>query len=491
MTLWFVFALMTAAAIFAVLWPLSRRGSDRGGSDIAVYRDQLDEITRDRSAGLIGEVEAEAAKVEVSRRLLAAADAADAEKSVSDAPPVWRRSAAIAGLVLLPVGAIALYLALGSPQMPGQPLSARVADQQESRVVETMIAQVEEHVARNPNDGRAWEVLAPVYMRLSRYDDAVKALRNSLRLNGSNAAREADLGEALVFAANGVVTPEAKTQFDRAFALDGQDVMARFYLGMAADQAGRRAEAEAAWRDLLANAPPGAPWVEMVRHALERKAPVGAAPAAATPNSSLAASADAAKMPPAHDDATIVSMVARLADRLKKDGSDADGWVQLVRSYRALGQGDQAQAAVADARRALAGDPDKLRRFAEGAEATAAPATPAVPPAPAAPATAPAAPAAPTAGAPGPSAADIAAASQLKPDQQNQMIVGMVARLADRLKQNGDDVDGWLRLVRAYSVLGDRDKAQAAAADARRALAGDPDKVRRIDELVKELGLPG
>ena len=182
-------------------------------------------------------------------------------------------------------------------------------------------------------------------------------------------------------------------------------------------------------------------------------------------------------------------MVARLADRLKKDGSDADGWVQLVRSYRALGQADQAQAAAADARRALAGDPDKLRRFAEGTEAAAAPAAPIAPAAP--PAAAATAPAAPAPGAPGPSAADIAAASQLKPDQQNQMIVGMVARLADRLKQNGDDVDGWLRLVRAYSVLGDRDKAQAAAVDARRALAGDPDKVRRVDELVKELGLQG
>ncbi len=83
----------------------------------------------------------------------------------------------------------------------------------------------------------------------------------------------------------------------------------------------------------------------------------------------------------------------------------------------------------------------------------------------------------------------MAAAAQMKPAQQNQMIAGMVARLADRLKQNGDDVDGWLRLVRSYVVLGERAKADAAAADARRALAGDPAKVRRIDELAKELGL--
>jgi cytochrome c-type biogenesis protein CcmH len=487
MTLWLVFALMTGAAIFAVLWPLSRRGADRGGSDVAVYRDQLEEITRDRSAGLIGEAEAEAAKVEVSRRLLAAADTAEAEKSHSAEPPVAsRRAIAVMSLVLLPVGAVALYLALGSPDMPGEPLAARQIALNENRSVENMIAQVEGHLAGNPNDGRAWEILAPVYMRLNRFDDAVTAWRNVLRLNGSTAAHEADLGEALVFAANGVVTPEAKAQFDRAYAMEPEDVMARFYLGMAADQDGRRGDADAIWNKLLAEAPPGAPWVELVRHAKERKAPAGGEPAAAAaaPGSRAVETADAAKMPPDHQESAIIGMVGRLADRLKKDGSDAEGWVQLVRSYRALGDTDKAQAAIADARSALAADPAKLRRFAEGTEG-------AVPTASALPPTLPPPVSLPAPNLPGPNAADIAAAQQLAPDQQNQMISGMVARLAERLKTNGSDVEGWLRLLRAYVVLGERDKAQAAAGEARRALASEPDKVRRIDDLVKDLGLQG
>ena len=347
MTLWLVFSLMTAAAIFAVLWPLGRRKPLRRGSDIAVYRDQLDEIVRDRSAGLIGEAEAEAARVEVSRRLIAAADAAAAENPAPEAPARWRRRAtAIAGLVLLPAGAVLLYLMLGSPQLPGEPLAARLQAPNENGAIENMVAQVENHVERNPNDGRAWEVLAPVYMRLGRFDDAVRAWRNAIRLNGSSASREADLGEALVFAANGVVTAEAKSQFDRAFALDGQDVMARFYLGMAADQDGRRAEAEKIWGDLLAKAPPGAPWVEMVRHALERKAPAGAAATA----SAAPRRARRGETPADHQDTMINAMVERLAERLKKDGSDVQGWVQLVRSYRVLGQFDKAQAAIADAR---------------------------------------------------------------------------------------------------------------------------------------------
>jgi cytochrome c-type biogenesis protein CcmH len=377
MALWFIFALMTAAAIFAVLWPLSRREDARGGSDIAVYRDQLDEIARDRASGLIGESEAEAAKVEVSRRLLAAADAAEAEKSASVTSPIWRRRAAtLAGLVLLPLGAAVLYLYLGSPEMPGEPLAARSRAASEARPIEDLVAQVEQRAAQNPNDGRAWEVLAPVYMRMGRFDDSVRAWQNSIRLNGATAAREAELGEAFVAAANGVVNVDAKAAFDRALALDKDDVKTRFYLGLAADQDGKRAEAEAIWRDLLAHAPPGAPWVPVVRQALERGAPAAQGPGAA----------------PA---------------------------------------------------------------------------------------------------APGPNADDVAGAQKMNPDDQRQMIGGMVARLADRLKENGSDVDGWLRLVRAYTVLGERDKAQAALADARKALAAEADKLKRIEDLAKELGLQG
>jgi len=368
MALWFVFALMTAAAIFAVLWPLSRREQTAGGSDIAVYRDQLDEITRDRAAGLIGEAEAEAAKIEVSRRLLAAADAAEAEISAGNS--VWRlRAVAIAALVLLPAGAVALYLSIGSPSMPGEPLASRQQAANENRPIESLIAQAEDHIARNPDDGRGWEVLAPVYSRLGRFNDAARAWHNAIRLNGSSASREADLGEALVAASNGVVTIEAKAAFDRALTLDANDAKSRFYNGMAADQDGKHDVAVAIWRDMLAKAPPGAPWVEVVRAAIARVA------VASMPNT------------------------------------------------------------------------------------------------------------------PGPSAEDVATATQMKPDEQNQMIAGMVARLADRLKQDGSDINGWLRLLRAYTVLGERNKAAAAAADARRAMASDPDKLRRIDELVKELGL--
>src|SRR6266481_1331180 len=116
MTLWFVFALMTAAAIFAVLWPLGRHGQpQKDGSETVVYKDQLTEIDRDVAAGLIGSSEAEAARVEISRRLLAAADSRREPPIVSNIK--LRRSAAIIAMVGLPVVAVALYLPLGSPRL--------------------------------------------------------------------------------------------------------------------------------------------------------------------------------------------------------------------------------------------------------------------------------------------------------------------------------------------------------------------------------------
>ncbi len=379
MTLWLAFALMTAAAIFAVLWPLSRRGAAAGGSDIAVYRDQLDEIARDRASGLIGEAEADAAKVEVSRRLIAAADAAQADKSAADRSPLWRRRAtALTGLLFLPVGAAAIYLALGSPQMAERPLATQGRTLLQDNSIQNLVSQVEAHLARNPDDARGYEVIAPVYLRLGRFTDAVNARRRLLALTGETAERQADLGEALAAAANGVITVEAKAAFDRALTLDPAELKSKYYIGIAAEQDGDNTKAAAIWIDMLKAGPPDAPWVPVVREALTR---IGAAPPVAA-------------LPP------------------------------------------MAQT-------------------------------------------------------PGPNAADIAAAGGMSEKDRGDMIRGMVARLAEKLKEDGRDFDGWQRLLRAYVVLGERDKANAAAADARKALASEPDKLRQLGDLIKSMGLEG
>ena len=481
MTLAFVFVLMTAAAILAVLWPLRRqRGSVRSGSDVEVYRDQLDEIERDRAAGRIGKAEAEAARVEVSRRLLGATDAA-AAPSIADAglPPSRRRAGVvIAAVVLLPICAGGFYALLGSPGIPTLPVAERLDDEAEHARMAKMVTQVEAYLEHNPDNARGWETLAPIYMQTGRYSDAVKARRRALEILGPDPARLGDLGEAMTLAAGGIVTPEAKELFARAAVLDRDDVMAQFYLALAAKQDGRRDEAEKAWRALLAQAPQGAPWIPLVQGALARidEKTVPATEAAATEHGG-----------------SVEDMVERLAERLRKDGSNPDGWIQLVRSYRVLGQADKAAAAITAANFALAGDPDKLRRFTESVKAldaelakNPAPARTAGdkprPPAPAAAGT-------PNPPRTGPSEKDIAAASTEVPEQQKQMVQGMVDRLAERLKTESSDLDGWLRLLRSYKVLGDMEKARDATETARRAFAGEPEKLRQLNEAIKGLGL--
>jgi cytochrome c-type biogenesis protein CcmH len=359
MTLWFVFALMTVAAVFAVLWPLGRATQAKsGGSEANVYKDQLAEIDRDLAAGLIGASEAEAARVEIGRRLLAAVDD-------DRAPPVksnlrLRRSAAVLALVGLPVIAAAFYLALGSPQLGDFPLATRTRTADASQPLANLVAQVEAHLEKNPTDGRGWNVLAPVLARLGRYDEAVRAYRNSITYSGDSAERRSDLGEALTGAAGGVVTAEAKSEFERAVAQNADDPKANYFLGLAAEQDGRNTDAASIWRAMLAKAPADAPWRPLVQGALVR---AGGAPAPALSNDAMTAAKD---MSEADRGAMIRGMVDRLATRLKQNGDDVEGWLRLVRAYMVMGERDKAVAALTDARQAVANDTERLRQLNEG-----------------------------------------------------------------------------------------------------------------------------
>jgi cytochrome c-type biogenesis protein CcmH len=359
MTLWFVFALMTVAAIFAVLWPLSRTApSPDGGNEATVYKDQLAEVDRDVAAGLIGAAEAEAARVEIGRRLLAAVDGERASPAQSNLR--LRRVSAIVALVALPVAAVTFYLSVGSPQLGDFPLASRTRIASADQPLGNLVAQVETHLEKNPTDGRGWSVLAPVLARLGRYDDAIRAYRNAIKYSGESADRRANLGEALVGSAGGVVTAEAKAEFERAAALNADEPKASYFLGLAAEQDGRKADAAAMWRAMLAKAPKNAPWRPLVQAALIR---VGGPAAPALSNETMAAAKD---MSEADRGAMIRGMVDRLATRLKQDGNDVDGWLRLMRAYIVMGERDKAVRARSDARQAVAGDAERLRQLNEG-----------------------------------------------------------------------------------------------------------------------------
>ncbi|MBR0773259.1 c-type cytochrome biogenesis protein CcmI [Bradyrhizobium diazoefficiens] len=364
MTLWFVFALMTVAAIFAVLWPLGR-GS--GGSDdvagsqageVAVYKDQLAEVERDLAAARIAAPEADAARVEIGRRLLAAA--ADSDVPAAKTSVTWRRAAAVLALLGLPLVAIGVYMPLGSPLLRDFPLAQRERGANMTQSLENLVVQVEQHLEKNPADGRGWSVLAPVLERLGRFDEAVRAYRNALTYNGESAERRSDLGEAISAAASGVVTAEAKAEFERAHALNADDPKANYFLGLAAEQDGRKDDAAAIWRALLAKAPADAPWRHLVQTSLVR---VGGGTMPALSDETIAASKD---MNEGDRNAMVRGMVERLASRLKQNGGDVDGWLRLVRAYLVMGERDKAMGASTDARQAVANDAERLRQLNEG-----------------------------------------------------------------------------------------------------------------------------
>jgi cytochrome c-type biogenesis protein CcmH len=297
---------------------------------------------------------------------------------------LWRRrAAALVALILLPAVAGTLYIRWGSPQLPGAPLAARMDAPLQNRSIESMVAQVEAHLEKNPDDGQGWQVVAPVYMRMGRFNDAVRARAQTIRLLGSNAEREADLGEAQVAAANGVVTADAKATFERALKADAANVKAQYFAGLAAEQDGKPEEAARIWRAMLVAAPANAPFRPLVQKSLAR----------VDPNAQV------------------------------------------------------------------------LEPKAQAIE--------------------------PKAVQPGPTQEDMAAAQDLTPEQRQEMIRGMVDRLAERLKTDSSDFEGWLRLVRAYAVMGDKEKARDAFISARNTIGDDAEKKKRLDDLAKGLGIEG
>ncbi len=366
MLLWILIALLTAAAILAVLAPLSRTPKRRGAAAHAarVYRDQLDELARDKAEGRISAAEAETARAEIARRLIAidAEAREDGVPSAASAPadnPNARRAVALVALLGIPMLSLGLYLGLGAPQLPGEPLAARLAAPVAPDDIQLLIAKVEEHLTENPEDGRGWDVIAPVYLRVGRTTEAAQAYRNAIRLLGATAPRQGALGEAIFASEGGIVTADARTAFEAARALDPSAPGPRFYLAVAAEQEGKPEDAAKELRALLAEAPADESWRPAIEMALARVDPNAPKPGGSEPGPTAEDVAAAQGMPAGDQTAMIDSMVTRLAARLKDEPDDVEGWLRLIRSYVVLGRMDSASDA---GRSALAGVRDNGAR---------------------------------------------------------------------------------------------------------------------------------
>lgn len=350
-------ALVTLALVRPLLRPVSEAEAPRTG-DIEVFKDQLKEIDADLERGTITSIEAEAAKTEVSRRLLRAAQFEDGKSAPEAAPQTGLAlKLSYAVMAFLPLASLAIYVSNGAPYLPAQPLSARLAAPVERSSTGDLIAKVEARLRENPDDGRGWEVIAPVYMAQRDYAKAAEAFQNVMRISGETADRLYNFADARIRSQNGLVPDDARAALKSSLAKDPAKKEARIWLAIAKEQNGDLKGAADDFRALIAEAP-DSPW----RTALETRL------AAIDPSVKKVEPPAAASAAGGDQQAMINTMVDRLAERLKTDGKDADGWAKLIRSYSVLGRADEAAKALAKARENLAGDAASLKAIDELAQ---------------------------------------------------------------------------------------------------------------------------
>ncbi len=362
MIFWIAAIILTLVAMLSVLLPLARKPTDETAAiefDKVVYRARLAEIEKDRELGRISAETANMAAAEEGRKLLALSDADGSTKAVSLSPSMRNMIAAIA-VFGVPALGLGIYMSIGNPGMPDQTLAMRLSEPPENQSVDELVSRAERHLAENPDDARGWEVIAPVYMRIGRTQDAVRAWANVMRLAPQTPEIQATLAESIVAAADGVVTDQAKRLFLGELKINPSSAKARFYVAMGLGQEGRHETAIAAWDELIDGGVRGAPWLEAALNFRNRSAEAAGIPSrtlsaaeidgeAGRPGPS-AEEVEAASQMSSEDRAAMISdMVANLAGKLKENPRDKDGWQRLIRSYIVMGDRQQALASIEEA----------------------------------------------------------------------------------------------------------------------------------------------
>ena len=369
----FLLALLTAGTVGVLLIPLLRArlsATNRLDNDLAIYRDQLAEVERERAAGSLSEPDASAARTEIERRILTAA-----EKDQAPAPKpaaAFHRFLPPVLCLLIPAFALGLYLQIGQPGVASapfipQPRPPAGAPQEQGPSLDQQIAAARERLKQAPDDPETLSVL----------------------------------GELLTQQADGVVPPAAVEAFERALKKQPGDARALFYLGLHESQAGESKAALTRWLDLEARSPEGAPWLPMLRAEIarvakqagidpksirpDRKPPAAASaappssPMAGMPQPTEAEREAMAKMSPEERQQAIRGMVDRLDEKMRASPDDRDGWLRLANARRVLGEPQKAAEAYA---RADALGPLEPQRLGDWAEAEVRQIQPGAPPSP-------------------------------------------------------------------------------------------------------------
>ena len=513
-------AVVTIAIIGRAL--VSANGNDAADNavayDVQVYRDQLSELDRDVARGVIGDAEAERARVETSRRLLEADRKARTQAASASAPPALTWTALGLSVAVILGGGLWLYGRIGAivedpdaawhslPEvMPDLPLSARIADAETARASRSTQAALEadlphwtgpppeapaDYVAMvdklraaledRPDDLEGQKLLAQHEAALGNYRAAHQAMARVIELKADKASADdyTQYTDLMVLAAHGRVSPEAETAAKLALRVDPKDPIALYYIGLMYGQNDRPDLAFPIWRDLLESSHVGEPWVEPIRGQIDQLAAMAGvdytAPAAApapTSGPTLEDMEAAADMSDEDRGAMIEGMVSRLMDQLASEGGTPQEWAQLIGALAVLGDTERARGIWGEAQTVFAEVPEARALIDETAQ-NAGLSDPLAfdPDAEPAPAPAPAA------------AQDPAAAAD--PHRAEA-----VTRLMDRLASDGGTPAEWAQLIGALAVQGDPERARMIWGEAQSVFAAYPEAVAMIDRAAAQAGL--
>jgi len=407
MTIWIVLAAITLLVAGFVLWPVLRQhqsatgtsGSEETGNieldhDLAVYRDQLAEIDRDIERGVLSTEQANAARIEVQRRILNADQRIKTrtENVTSGLVGSPIRIVSVIAILVFLTGGLGIYLDLGRPDLPDRPIASRAdeidairhaqaTNSERTDVLNRAVSDLSQKLINDPKNLKGWELLGASLMALGRPVEAQTAFLETVKLSDRDGDYLAMYAESLIRGDNGQINATARGVLKEAATTDSRDPRIGYYLGLADAQDGNIALAVDRWIELVNAAPGDANWVPMV--------------------------------------------VERINDAALAQGIDIEGRLKVAT--------------------------------------------------------------APQMG--GPSQDDVAAAQEMTPEDRQQMINGMVDRLAERLESEPNDPDGWARLMQAYMVLGKTDEAQTTYQKAAEFFADQPEMVLRFDTLAREIGI--
>lgn len=375
MIFWVVVTLLTIAALASVAIPMLRNSGPAVSTfdyDREIYRARIAEIDADVAIGRLDEDTAAAAKTEEGRKLIASSDLQQPNFSFRG----LNSTRAILALVIFAIPAIAIlmYLDSGRPGLQDMAIATRPDRDPANQSIAQLLERAEARLASQPDDLRGWAVVAPVYLRLGRVEDAIIAYRNALRLNPDDRGYKVSLAEAMVVGAQGIVTEEARKIFSEVVAEVPSDAQARFYLAIATSQEGNLEEAAKAWENLIADSPSGAAWLPAAQAqyaAVQKKRGINVdldnssddenpAPGPSREDIEAASALNAD-----HRQEMIKNMVAGLAEKLQENPDNIDGWRRLIRSYTVLGEIDQARQTINNARTRLASNAEFLTELEE------------------------------------------------------------------------------------------------------------------------------